>query len=262
MAASVGVVIVNWNGAEFLGPCLRSLAAQDHAGPITPLVVDNGSTDGSLALLAREFPQVRVLRHEVNNYCAANNRGVREHATELVLICNTDVTLERSAVRELAAVLAAHPDAAAAMPKIVDPQGRLSSTGVLEREDLYWLDRDLGAADDGRRDQDEELFAVSGCCALHRRDAWLAAGGLDEDFHMYYEDVEFSLRLRAQGRTLRYAPRARVTHVGHGSIAKATTGKDWLGERNRLLVLARHYPARCAEECVRSPFFQSAPPAE
>ena len=79
---------------------------------------------------------------------------------------------------------------------------------------------------------------------------------------MYYEDVALSLRLRARRHTLLYVPAARVRHVGHGSIDKTSHGKDALGERNRLLVLAAHYRSVFARECVRSPWFQSAAPAE
>ncbi|HLU39233.1 MAG TPA: glycosyltransferase family 2 protein [Planctomycetota bacterium] len=259
---AVTVVLVNWNGAEFLPPCLRSIAAQTYAGAVNTIVVDNGSHDGSLELLRRDFPEVRVLVNDVNNYARANNRGVAAADTPFVLQLNTDTELEPECIARLVDRLAARPDAAAAMPKILYPDGRLYSTGVLQRPDLYWVDRDEGEPDDGRRDREEDLFGVSGCCALHRREVWLAAGGLDEAFHMYYEDVEFSLRLRARGHALLYVPAARVRHVGHGSIAKTAHGKDVLGERNRLLVLAAHYRDAFPRECVRSPWFQSAPPDE
>lgn len=259
---AVTVLLVNWNGAEFLGPCLRAVAAQEYAGELHTLVVDNGSRDGSLELLQRDFPATRVIVNDVNNYARANNRGVAEAGTELVLLLNTDTELEPSCIALLVDALRARPDAAAAMPKVLYPDGRLYTTGVLERPDLYWVDRDLGEPDDGRRDVAEDLFGVSGCCALHRRAAWLAVAGLDEDFHMYYEDVDLSLRLRARGFALLYVPAARVRHVGHGSIDKTAHGKDDLGERNRLLVLAAHRRDVFARECVRSPWFQSAAPGE
>jgi hypothetical protein len=258
----VTVLVVNWNGAEFLGPCLRAVRAQTYPGAVTTIVVDNGSRDDSLALLAREFPAVRVVVNDINNYACANNRGVRASDTEFVLQLNTDTELEPTCLALLVDALQARAEAAAAMPKVLYPDGRLYSTGIAPREDLYWVDRDLGAPDDGRRELAEDVFGVSGCCALHRRAAWLAAGGLDEDFHMYYEDVDFSLRLRARGHALLYVPAARVRHVGHGSIAKTTHGKDMLGERNRLLVLAAHHRAVFARECVRSPWFQAATPDE
>jgi hypothetical protein len=74
---------------------------------------------------------------------------------------------------------------------------------------------------------------------------------------MYYEDVDFSLRVRAAGHRLAYEPTARMRHVGGGSIAKTQGGKDPIGERNRLLVLARHYPERAAREAARSRWLQA-----
>ena len=259
---SLAVIIVNWNGAEFLGPCLRSLAAQACPG-LEVVVVDNGSTDASLELLAREFPRVRVLRSPANNYAAANNLGVESVGAELVCLLNTDTVLEAGCFAALAQRLAADPGLAGVAPKILYPDGkRLYTTGIAERDDLYWVDRDQGQPDDGRRDAAEDVFGISGCCAVYRRAVFTALGGLDADFHMYYEDVDFSLRVRAAGHRLGYEPSARVRHVGGGSIAKTQDGKDPIGERNRLLVLARHYPERAAREAARSRWLQAVPADE
>lgn len=259
-AAPVTVVIVNWNGEEFLTACLRSVLAQAVDLPVAPVVIDNGSTDGSLALLAREFPQVPVVRSARNNYAAANNLGVAQARGEFALLLNTDATLRPGCLQRLVGALRADPTAAAAAPKIVFPDGRLNTTGIAQREDLYWVDRDLGAADDGRAGPPEPVLGVSGCCALFAVAAWRQVGGEDEDFHMYYEDVDLALRLRAAGYRSLYVPAATCEHLGHGSIRKASTWKDELGERNRLLVLARHFPDRFAAAMVRSPWFQSARP--
>ncbi|HLQ37887.1 MAG TPA: glycosyltransferase family 2 protein [Planctomycetota bacterium] len=260
-AARVIVVIVNWNGAEFLADCLRAVAAQQLDGGVAPLLIDNGSTDGSLELLARDFPQVPVVR-AANNYTAANNLGVARATGPYALLLNTDATLQPGCLAALVQELERAPRAAVAAPKILFPDGRVASTGIVQRDDLYWLDRDQGATDDGRTARGGEVLGVSGCCALFRTAAWRQVGGQDEAFHMYYEDVDLALRLRAAGFISLYVPAATCVHVGHGSISKATTGKDELGERNRLLVLARHFKDRLAGELVRSPWFQSAPPEQ
>lgn len=258
----VAVVVVNWNGREFLADCLRSVLAQDHAAGVQPIVIDNGSTDGSLEFLAAEFPQVECLRNAVNNYAGANNLGVARARGDHALLLNTDATIAPDCVRRLVEALDAAPRAAAAAPKIVFPDGRICTTGIAQRDDLYWVDRDQGAADDGAAGPPREVLGVSGCCALFSVAAWREVGGQDEAFHMYYEDVDLALRLRAAGRSSLYVPQARCVHIGHGSIRKAKTWKDELGERNRLLVLARHFGDRFARELVRSPWFQSAPPEQ
>ena len=263
--AVVQVVIVNWNGREFLGDCLRAVQGQQFAAPgaaVDVLVIDNGSTDGSVDFLAQQFPAVPVLRAAANNYAAANNLGVRRARGEFALLLNTDATLQPGCLQELLAALQQDPRAAAAAPKIVYPDGRLCTTGIVERDDLYWVDRDQGGHDDGRTGPPQEVLGVSGCCALFRVAAWRAVGGQDEAFHMYYEDVDLALALRTAGWRALFVPGARCVHIGHGSIQKARTSKDELGERNRLLVLARHHRDRFAAELVRSPWFQSAPPEQ
>jgi GT2 family glycosyltransferase len=261
-APRVTVVVVNWNGREFLGDCLRAIAAAGGEASLRTVLIDNGSTDGSQAFVQGEFPDVEFVQHERNDYTAANNLGVKKAGGDFALLLNTDATLRPGCLRELVAALDGDAKAAAAAPKIVYPDGRICTTGIEQRDDLYWVDRGQGAADPGRAGPNERVLGVSGCCALFRVAAWRAVGGQDEDFHMYYEDVDLALRLQAAGWHALYVPAAVCEHVGHGSIKKASTWKDELGERNRLLVLARHFGERFAAELVRSPWFQSAPPEQ
>ena len=261
-AEPVTIVIVNWNGREFLAACLESVLAQECPGGVRVIVLDNGSTDGSQDYLAAEFPQVELVANEPNNYAAANNRGVDMAKGSYAMLLNTDTELAPGCVAELVAALKADAKAAAAAPKIVFPDGRLCTTGIEQREDLYWVDRDQGVADDGQAGPPQRVLGPSGCCVLFRVEAWRAVGGQDESFHMYYEDVDLALALNGAGWHSLYVPKARCTHIGHGSIKKAKTWKDELGERNRLLVLARHFPDRFVAELVRSPWFQSGAPEQ
>jgi GT2 family glycosyltransferase len=258
---SVAIVVVNWNGRDLLPDCLNAALAQDYTGSVEVLVIDNCSTDDSLELLANRFSAVRVLRNDRNNYAAANNLGVRTAQTDYVLLLNNDATVDPGCVRTLVEALERDPNTVGATPKVVFPDGRLYTTGITETKDLYWFDRDHGDADEDQRARGE-VPGISGCCALFRREVWIAAGGQDEDFHMYYEDVEFSLRVRKMGFRLLYVPEARVTHIGHASIAKATADREELGERNRLMVLASHYPDRFASLAAASPWFRYAPKQE
>lgn len=260
-APRVLCVIVNWNGREFLSDCIRSVQAQAVDGGVAAIVIDNGSTDGSVDYLASAFPEVEVVINEANNYTAANNLGVAR-AADYALLLNTDATLEPDCLRTLVAALDADPRAAAAAPRIDFPDGRICTTGIAQRDDLYWIDRDQGLVEDERGREPEPVLGVSGCCALFRTTAWREVGGQDEAFHMYYEDVDLALKLRAKGWRSLYVCAARCIHIGHGSIKKAKTWKDELGERNRLLVLAAHFPERFARELVRSPWFQSAEPRQ
>ena len=256
----VTVVVVNWNGREFLGDCLRAVAKAADEVPLDCVLIDNGSTDGSQDFVQSEFPAVTFVQHERNDYTAANNLGVARAKGDYALLLNTDATLRPGCLRTLVAALDAESRAAAAAPKILYPDGRIFTTGIEQRSDLYWVDRDQGRPDNAGGGAPQQVLGVSGCCALFRTAAWRAVSGQDEIFHMYYEDVDLALRLRAAGWRSLYVPEAVCEHVGHGSIKKSKTWKDELGERNRLLVLARHFPDRFAAETVRSPWFQAAPP--
>ena len=261
VAPRVLVVVVNWNGREFLGDCIRAVQGQQLDGGVGLLLIDNGSTDGSLEFLAQQFPRVEVVRSAQNNYAAANNLGVARAPGDYALLLNTDATLQPGCLQALVAALDRAPRAAAAAPAIVYPDGRVCTTGISQREDLYWVDRDQGRpGHDLPAGPAQDVLGVSGCCALYRVAAWRQVGGQDEAFHMYYEDVDLALALRAAGFGSLFVPSARCVHVGHGSISKAPTSKDALGERNRLLILARYFKDRFAGELVRSPWFQSASP--
>ena len=259
---AVTVVVVNWNGREFLSACLESVLAQECPGGVRVVVVDNGSTDGSQDYLATQFPQVELVANDPNNYAAANNRGVSMAEGPFAMLLNTDTELAPGCIAGLVSALDADQKASAAAPKIVFPDGRLCTTGIEQRQDLYWIDRDQGVADDGQSGAPEKVLGLSGCCVLFRVEAWHDVGGQDESFHMYYEDVDLALALNRAGWHALYVPAARCTHIGHGSIKKAKTWKDELGERNRLLVLARYFPDRFVGELVRSPWFQSGAPDE
>ncbi len=288
-APEVSVVVVNWNGPELLADCFASVWASigfddDARSRIELLCVDNASTDDSAVRIGAEHPGVKLLKRDVNNYAAANNDGVAAAQADAVLLLNSDARVDADCIRTLLDALHADATLAAVGPKVVFPDGRVNSTGIEQRSDLYWIDRDEGVADaalaaDRRAGNPQDVFGISGCCVLFRKSAWSAVGGQDTAFHMYYEDVDLSLRLKAAGHGLRYVPEARVVHLGHQSINKveASAGakgqgevslgasqpvsrKDAMGERNRLLVLAAHYPDVFATQVVRSPWFQYATP--
>ncbi len=131
------------------------------------------------------------------------------------------------------ALLDADPKAAAAAPKIVFPDGRICTTGIAARDDLYWFDRDQGNADDGARGPAQEVLGVSGCCALFRVAAWRQVGGQDEAFHMYYEDVDWALRAHLSGHVTAFVPDAVATHE-HAASTRS------FGERRRYRLVQRN----------------------
>jgi len=237
------VVIPNWNGRRWLPGCLGSLAAQElAAGEV--IVVDNGSTDGSLAYLREEHPAVRVIALETNTgFAHAANRGLRAASGEAVALINTDIELEPDWLRRMAATLHAHPGSAAVACKMLSlsEPDRVYDAGDVLRRDGACEQRGRFACDDGRFDDPGEVFGACAGAALYRREVVLALGGFDERYFAYLEDVDLALRLRLAGWSCRYEP-AVARHAGEGSSHQLSGAHHYLIARNTLILVARAFP--------------------
>jgi GT2 family glycosyltransferase len=242
----VAVVIPNYNGARWLPGVLDSVAAQT-VPPAEVLVVDDGSTDDSLALLAERFPDVGVLALGANGgFARAANAGIAAVVAEAVALVNTDVVLASDWVERAAAALSAAPRAAAVATKLVDLDDPtlLYDAGDVLRRDGACEQRGRFERDGGRYDAPGEVFSACAGAALYRRSAVLTAGGFEERFGTYLEDVDLGLRLRMAGWRCRWEPRAVARHAGGGSSAGLPHGPGAWVERNTLLLVARAFPAR------------------
>lgn len=241
----VSVVIPNWNGRRWLPGCLASLARQTVA-PAEVIVVDNGSTDGSLAYLRSEHPEVRVLALQRNTgFGHAANRGIEAAAGQFVALINSDVELAEDWVERMAAALAADPARAAVACKMLsleDPRF-IYDAGDILRRDGACEQRGRFSRDDGRFDTAGDVFGACAGAALYRRSAVLAVGLFDERYFAYLEDVDLALRLRLAGWRCWYDP-VTAGHAGEGSSAGLPGGHHALVIRNTLVLVARWFPLR------------------
>jgi len=217
------VVIPNFNGERWLPGVLESVAAQT-AAPAEVVVVDDGSTDASLTLLATRFPHVRVVARAANGgFARAANDGIGATTADAVALVNTDVVLDPRWLETARTALDAHPGAASVATKLVDladPE-LLYDAGDVLRRDGACEQRGRFERDTGAYDEPGEVFAACAGAALYRRAAIAAAGGFDERLGMYLEDVDLGLRLQLAGWTCRWEPRAVAAHAGEGSGAGA-----------------------------------------
>jgi len=242
----VAVVIPNYNGERWLPGVLESVAAQSIA-PAEVLVVDDGSVDGSLALLAQRFPRVRVLALGRNGgFARAANAGIVAVAAEAVALVNTDVRLAPDWIERSAAALDAAPAAASVATKLVDldDPALIYDAGDVLRRDGACEQRGRFERDGGRYDAPGDVFSACAGAALYRRSAVLAVGGFEERFGTYLEDVDLGLRLRLAGWTCRWEPRAVARHAGGGSTGTLAHGPGAWVERNTLLLVARAFRPR------------------
>jgi GT2 family glycosyltransferase len=246
LSLRLAAVVPNWNGRDWLPGCLGSLFAQSQP-PAEVLVVDNGSTDGSRELLAERYSGVRVLPLPENRgFAAAANAGLAA-ATEAdaVALINTDVELEPDWLERLAAVLRADPGLAAVSCRMVelDRPELLYDAGDVLRRDGVCEQRGRFEAAAGRFELPGEVFGACAGAALYRRSAVLAAGGFDERLFAYMEDVDLAVRLRLAGWRCAYEP-AVARHAGGGSSDQLRRPVTAWAERNTLLLVAKHFPAR------------------
>lgn len=238
------VIIPNYNGERFLSTCLNALRAQTYpADRFEVIVVDDASRDGSLRLLRRDYPEVRVVALPENRgLAAACNAGAAIARGEALVMLNNDTEVEPGWLAALMEALTAHPEVGTVASKLLlfDQREILHSAGDLYGRDGIPRNRGVWERDRGQYDHDRRIFGGCGGAVAYRRAAWEEAGGFDEQLFMYLEDVDLAWRLRLLGWEAIFAPEARVYHrlsaTGSGPLASFYTG------RNTVWVLARDVP--------------------
>jgi N-acetylglucosaminyl-diphospho-decaprenol L-rhamnosyltransferase len=220
--ADVSVVVVTLNALPYLERSLDSVRGYE------TVVVDHGSTDGTLELVRERFPEVRLVEQENRGLAAGWNRGMREASGRWFLILNADAWVIGDAVERLVEFGDAHPRAAVVGPRLVNPDGTLQrsvrgfptvwrlATEYFFLRKLAPRTRALNAFYAARFDHAavREAEFLMGACMLVRRDAVDAVGALDEDFFLFSEETDWHYRFRAAGWEVLFFPGAEVVHVG------------------------------------------------
>jgi len=219
----LSVVIVNWNTGDLLSQCVASLRQARPSLSMELVVVVDASTVGRVRDLLREEDGLPLIRHTSNlGFARACNRGIRESRGRCILLLNPDTRVLPGSPEAMLAFMDAHPEAGAAGPALLNPDGSLQPSGgrfptlrgLLAIHPI--IARLFPAPEDPLRRRDfsqvAEVEEVSGACLLIRRSAWEAVGLLDEAFFLYFEEVDWCLRLKQQGWKVYYVPQARVIH--------------------------------------------------
>ncbi len=214
------------------------------------ILVDNGSTDGSVEMAENSFPaggplHLRILRNAFNRgFCAANNQGIAAARGEFVALLNNDAEAESGWLAALLRAFDGRPDVGMAASKILvheDPR-RIDKAGHLIYPDGQNRGRGSGELDRGQYDRVEETLWPDGCAAMYRRAMLDGIGGFDEDLFAYGDDAELGLRARIAGWKCLYMPDAVVRHHRGASLGKSSSRRVMLIERNRVLLAVKLFP--------------------
>lgn len=239
------LVIINYNGLPYLEELFSSIEKQS-LRPAEVLFVDNASSDKSVEFVENRFPQTRIIRLTSNlGFAAAANAGVRESGFEAVALLNTDIRLDPGWLENLVTSMYADEKIAAVAAKVMlyDQPLLLNGVGGAMNRLGYTWDIGMFEKDRGQYDSPAEVIFAPASAALFRKSAVIGAGGFDESFFMYHEDVDLGWRLWLLGYRIVTCPRAVAFHH-FGGTTKASRSMMWrelLGERNDMTSILKNY---------------------
>lgn len=263
----VVVVVLNWNLPTETADCVASLLAGDYSHQRV-LVVDNGSTDDSVACLRARFgTQIEIIETGANLYFAGGmNAGLRwalEAGAEWVLLMNNDTFVAPDMLSRLVQTALEHPPAGIVAPMIYLAHDRTRIWTLGSRRARWWpLPRDVGRGelDRGQYAQPFAIDYAQACCMLISREVLSRVGLLDERYRMYYEDADFSVRAQQAGFTILVEPRARMWHLVSASANREAVTTRYQRTRYRVRFYRQHarggmawltHLALCAQEVGR-----------
>jgi len=239
----VTVIILNWNGRRFLEPCLLSLQRQTLAG-VGVLIVDNGSTDGSVEFVRERFPEAKVISSDTNlGFAAGNNLAIRQARSDYVALLNNDAVADPRWIEELVSALGRHPEISFCASKMV----------IHHRPDLADSCGDTYAVDGtpgkighldtvAKHNEPVEVFGACAGAAMYRRSMLEELGGFDEDFFLVYEDSDLSFRARLKGYKCMYVPTAVVRHHLSATLGEKSDAAVYYAQRNIEYVFLKNMP--------------------
>jgi GT2 family glycosyltransferase len=248
----VAVVILNWNGANFLEKFLPRVIEYSDVEGIEIIVVDNGSTDHSIDYLKTLETSIRIIAFDQNyGFAPGYARALKMIQAEYFLLLNSDVEVTPGWLHPMLEIMSSDQGVAACMPKIkaFDQQEFFEYAGAAGGYiDLlgypFCRGRILNSIekDTGQYDTAAEIFWASGACMLVRASAYFEAGELDRDFFAHMEEIDLCWRFKRLGHKIVYCANSTVYHVGGGTLPNNNPHKLYLNYRNNLFLLCKNQP--------------------
>lgn len=252
----LSIVIVSFNTKTLLKQTIRSISKK---ADWEMIVVDNSSSDGSIAMLKHDFPEVKVITNRANvGFAKANNQGIAMSTGESILLLNSDTIVYKDALENLLRHMENHPEVGIASGQLLNPDGSIQPQGgylpgllniafwMLFLDDLPLVGKHLLPYHVNEKavfTRERMIGWVGGTAMMIRRAVIEKAGTLDEEIFMYAEDVEFCMRAQQEGFKVSITPEAKILHYGQQSSGGAPAAA-WLGEYRGLMYIFRKHKPR------------------
>lgn len=245
---TIAIAILNYNGAELLKQFLPSILA--HSANAKVYVIDNGSTDDSLAVVGATFPMVTTIALDENaGYAGGYNKGLQQIEADVVCLLNSDIEVTPNWLLPIKDFLKAHPEVAMVQPKIKDLakpdhfEYAGAAGGYLDIMGLPYCRGRVGSKcekDNGQYDNNMQVTWASGACLVVRKSVFDALNGFDASFFMHFEEIDLCLRAQAAGYQVWAIGNSEVYHKGAASLAQQHPKKLYYNIRNSLLTYTKN----------------------
>lgn len=249
----VAVVILNWNGKNFLEKFLPSVVACN-SSYAEIIVADNASIDDSITFLKNNYSQIRVIKNSHNRgFSKGYNDALKQVQAEYYVLLNSDVEVTPNWIDAVIKLMDNDTSIAACQPKIKGYNNKNyfeyagAAGGFIDKYGYpFCRGRILGniEEDKGQYNDEREIFWATGACFFVRAECYHQIGGLDEDFFAHMEEIDLCWRLKNIGYKIMYCPNSTVYHVGGGTLSKTSPRKTFLNFRNNLMLLCKNHPPK------------------
>jgi len=243
---TVSIIVLNWNGKQYLETCLSSLLQQTYPD-IEIIFVDNGSCDGSVDFVKSNYPGVFILEHDKNmGFAMGVNSGIIASSGKYIATINNDAQADKELISRLVKIIESDPSTGCCASKMMRFYKRniIDSTGIVIYQNGNAYDRGATEKDIGQYDSQEEVFGACAGAALYRREMLDEIGLFDNSYFAYFEDVDLSFRMHLFGWKCIYVPNAVVYHMHSATSQQASPFKIFYIERNKLWNMWKYFPVK------------------
>ena len=249
----IAVVILNWNGVNYLEKFLPSVVKYSANEDVEIYVADNNSTDNSVSFIKSNYPQINIIQLDKNyGFAGGYNQALHQINAEYFVLLNSDVEVTENWIMPIINKMDLDNSIAAAMPKIKSYHDKDkfeyagAAGGFIDKYGYpFCRGRILDAIeeDTGQYNDEKEIFWASGACMFVKADVYNKLDGLDADFFAHMEEIDLCWRMKNQGYKIMYYPDCEVFHVGGGALPNNNPQKLYLNYRNNLFLLYKNLPS-------------------